>query len=89
MATWSLEFLTDAEKDLAKLDRTVRKRIIEKLVWLLQNSDNIVHLPLSGEFKNFYKLRVGDWRIIYTIDWKKLEVVVSYIDRRDKVYKRS
>ena len=88
MATWPLEFLADAEKDLAKLDRPVRKRIIEKFVWLLQNSDVMVHLPLSGEFKNFYKLRLGDWRVIYTIDWKKLEVVVSYIDRRDKVYKR-
>lgn len=87
MFRWLLEFSVAAERDLSGLDRVVQRRIIDKLDWLLANCDLIVHLPLIGEFKEFYKLRVGDWRIIYRIDWKNNLIVVNYIDRRDKIYK--
>lgn len=42
MKRWSLEFLTEAEKDLLKLDRDIRRRIIDKLSWLLENFENII-----------------------------------------------
>ncbi|MEK7146868.1 MAG: type II toxin-antitoxin system RelE/ParE family toxin [Patescibacteria group bacterium] len=87
MKRWLLKFLPEAEKDLMKFDHNVKRRIIDKLDWLLVNCDLIVHLPLTGEFKEFYKLRVGDWRIIYRIDWKINLIIVNYIDRRDKIYK--
>lgn len=61
MKHWSLEFQQEAEKDLAKLDRDLRRRIIDKLTWLLENFENILPEVLTGEFSEFYKLRVGDW----------------------------
>jgi len=51
MAGWSLEFLLEAEKDLAKLDREARRRIIDKLDWLLVNFENILPFVLTGEFR--------------------------------------
>lgn len=88
MAAWHLEFSEVADNDLALLDRPVRRRIIDKLDWLVQNFDTVLSLPLSGDYKSFYKLRVGDWRIIYKIEWNSRKVIVEYIDRRDKVYKK-
>lgn len=88
MRVWSLDFTLDAEKDLAALDRSIRCRIIEKLEWLVDNFDVIIPQILNGEFKDFYKLRVEDWRVIYKIDWSKGLITVYYIDRRDKVYKK-
>ena len=88
MSRWTLEFLPDAEKDLAKIDRADRRRVIAKLEWLLNNFDKIFPSVLSGEFKEFYKLRAGDWRIFYKINWRNRLVIICLIDRRDKIYKK-
>ncbi len=88
MKRWSLEFQLEAEKDLAKLDWQIRRRIINKLDWLLKNFDAVIPSILTNEFREFYKLRVGDWRIIYKVDWNNCVILVCYIDRRDKIYKK-
>jgi mRNA interferase RelE/StbE len=88
MGAWLVEFLPQAESDLARIDRVAKKRIIGKLGWLAKNFDEIIPLGLGGEFKEFYKLRIGDWRLIYQVDWKGSGIVVCYIDRRDTVYKK-
>lgn len=88
MKGWSLEFLPEAEKDLAKLDRDIRRRVIDKLDWLLKNFEHIFLETLTGEFREFYKLRVGDWRAMYKVNWKNKTITVFYIDRRDKSYKK-
>lgn len=87
MERWSLKFLLDAEKDLASIDRSTRRRVLDKLDWLLVNFNTVVPSALSGEFNEFYKLRVGDWRVMYRIHWSRHAIIVCYIDRRDKIYK--
>ncbi|KKR08759.1 MAG: hypothetical protein UT37_C0027G0007 [Parcubacteria group bacterium GW2011_GWA2_39_18] len=88
MAGWTLEFSLEAEKDLVKLDRETRRRIIDKLDWLVTNFENILPSILTGEFREFYKLRAGDWRIMYKVNWHHRVIVVCYIDWRDKAYKK-
>jgi mRNA interferase RelE/StbE len=88
MPKWILDFTPEAERDFKKLDKSLKKRISEKLDWLLKNFDNIIPLPLSGEWRGFFKLRAGDWRVIYKVEWEKNRIIVHVIDRRDKIYKR-
>ncbi len=88
MGQWSLEFSVEADQDLSKLDRQVRRRVIDKLEWFLANFENVFPSILGAEYREFYKLRVGDWRVIYKIDWQKRIIEVSYIDHRSKIYKR-
>lgn len=88
MKKWSIEFLPEAEKDLAKLDSEIQRRIIDKLNWLLENFENILPEVLTGEFRDFYKLRIGDWRTMYKINWLNKTIVICYIDRRDRAYKK-
>ncbi|HUX35471.1 MAG TPA: type II toxin-antitoxin system RelE/ParE family toxin [Candidatus Paceibacterota bacterium] len=76
-----------AEKDLEGLDNKTRTRIITKLDWLSKNFDSIIPSVLHAEYREFYKLRVGEWRIVYKTDWAKKVIVVHYIDKRDKIYK--
>jgi mRNA interferase RelE/StbE len=85
--SWSIEFLKEAEADFEKLDSKIRKRVVSKLEWLEDNFEDITPLALTGEFQGFYKLRIGEWRIIYKIYWKKNLIIVCYIDKRDKIYK--
>jgi mRNA interferase RelE/StbE len=88
MPKWILDFTPEAERDFQKLDKNLKRRINEKLDWLLENFDNIIPSPLSGEWRGFFKLRIGDLRVIYKIKWDKNQIIIYVIDRRDKIYKR-
>ena len=69
---------------MEKLPFKDRKRII----------DAISKLPLDGDIKamknndKLYRLRVGDYRIIYTIDKGKLTVYVVDAGNRGQIYKK-
>lgn len=88
MREWSLSFTGEAERDFIKSDRVYKKRIIQKLNWLVRNFDAINPLPLTGKWQGFFKLRIGDWRIIYRTNHENLSLVVYVIGWRDKIYRR-
>lgn len=88
MAKWDLKFTLESERDLARLDKPSRKRIIEKLDWLQTNFGQITPLPLGDDWQGFFKLRVGNWRIIYEIIQEEKIIKIWIIDHRDKIYKR-
>ncbi len=84
---WSIVFSKTAEKHLAQVNLELRRRIIEKLEWLGMHFDNIIPESLTGEFSDFFKLRVGDWRIFYRVAWNIRVIVVHRIVHRSKAYK--
>lgn len=88
MPQLGVQFTVEAREDLDKLDSQIKKRIIEKILWLRDNFDEIIPLPLSGKWQNFLKLRVGDWRVIYAAEDSKKQLIIHLIGRRDKIYKR-
>jgi len=80
-------FSEDAEVDLLKLTKAVRQRVIEKLDWLADNFESITPTPLIGQYAGFYKLRVGDWRVIYEINWENNRIIVIIVGHRSSIYK--
>jgi len=88
MSNWQLAFTPEAHSDLDKLSKNIQRRVIAKLDWLTENFDNLEPLPLSSDWKGFFKLRVGEWRVIYKIDWVKELIIVWIIDKRDQIYKK-
>lgn len=88
MPQWKVKFTVEAEKDLDKLDKQIRERVLEKILWLKDNFDQIIPLPLGGRWQGFFKLRVGDWRVIYEVEDVKKRLTIHLIDHRDKVYQR-
>ena len=89
MGRWALEFLPQAEDDFAKLDHAARGRVINKLDWFVANFDSVIPIPLAGEYRGFFKLRIGDIRIFYKITRDRNIIVICYIDWRDKAYKKT
>jgi len=87
MPQWKVKFTIEAEEDLDKLDKQIRNRVIGKILWLKDNFDQLLPLPLGGKWQGFFKLRVGDWRIIYEVEDLKKQITIHRIDRRDKIYK--
>ncbi len=88
MPKWSLEFTVEAEKDISLLDKSVRKRIVEKLGWLEENFSEILPTVLTADFRDYFKLRIGDWRVFYQVDWQRNIITIRYIDHRSKAYKK-
>lgn len=88
MAPWSIAFSSRAKTDLAALDPTTRRRIMDALTWFAEHFEEMTPIPLSGPQKGFFKFRVGDWRVMYMIKAQERLLAVHYIDRRDKIYKR-
>lgn len=88
MDEWRFVLTVEAEKDLEKLHSLIRQRILKKLKWIRENFNQLSPTPLTDIWKGFFKLRIGDWRIIYRTDLLKKKVIIYIIDKRDKVYQR-
>ena len=84
---WRIEISATAEKQIARLDRQVAKRIIGFLrerIAPLEDPRSIGQALRGSELGEFWKYRVGDWRLICEIrDSQILITVLSAGNRRD------
>ena len=72
---------------LQKPDRKVGQRILDKLKWVAARAQELRHETLSAQLQGFYKLRVGDYRVIYTLERTEGLVDVYFMGHRREVYK--
>lgn len=84
MSRYSIEVKASARKELRKLDASVRKRVIEAIADLADD-------PRPGGCKKLkardgYRIRVGDYRVVYTVDASRITVVVVKVGPRGGVY---
>ena len=85
---WKVEFTAEADKQLLSLDKPNRERIRKYVRDLEELSEpRLRGEPLSGNLSEFWKYRIGKYRLICRIEDKKLLVLVVKIGKRDKVYK--
>lgn len=80
-----VEWTDGAIEDLEKLDKVVARRVLKKITWFSKNFEQFVPEPLSGQFGETYKLRVGDWRVVYTVEGKT--VIIQFVGHRREIYK--
>jgi mRNA interferase RelE/StbE len=84
---WSLRYSRRAEKDIRRLDRPVRRRILRALGRLAADPEGIGGIRrLSGRAGS--RLRVGDWRVLFELDNATREIVVDRILPRGRAYDR-
>lgn len=84
---YHVEFTPAAERDLSRLDTPIAQRVLKRLRWLAENIELIRPEPLVGPWKGVFKLRVGDYRVLYTYDRETHKIVVHLIRHRREVYK--
>lgn len=83
---YRVTFVPRVEHDLKQLDMSVRLRILRKIKWLAENLESLSLETLAGQWRGMYKLRVGDYRVIYMLDSARELLIVHAIGHRSKVY---
>jgi mRNA interferase RelE/StbE len=81
---YEVELTPQASDDLGRLDRAVGQRVLNRIRWLAENFEALIPEPLSGPWRGVYKLRVGDYRVLYTFG--KGRIVVRAVGHRSEVY---
>ena len=83
--TYQIIIQRHAEKELDALETSVHKRIVTRLLALEDNPRPTGIKKLQGQ--ESYRLRVGDYRILYTIDDKSKKVFITAVGHRREVYR--
>jgi mRNA interferase RelE/StbE len=88
---WKVELSSLAQKNLDQLDPQIARRILsflhERLI--LQDDPRSIGEALKGSrFGEFWKYRVGDYRVIAKIEDRVLRILIVRIGNRREVYRR-
>lgn len=87
---WRIEFDRSAERELGKLDPQIAKRILMFLHERVANLDDprsIGEALKGSRLGDFWKYRVGDYRLISSIEDGALRILVVKIGNRREVYR--
>ena len=85
---YSVHILKAAGKELERLDKPVAKRVAERIHWLAENLEDTSIRALKGDLAGLYKLREGDYRIIYEIIHTEKIIIVHSVGHRRDVYQK-
>ncbi len=83
---YQVEFRPRAARDFENLDQVVADRLLNKLRWLAENFDSVKPEHLTGPFTGLFKLRMGDYRVIYQADREKRLLTVRLVGHRREIY---
>ncbi len=87
MAAYTVEFTAAAVRDLAELPRDVLRRVDARIGALAREPRPAGIEKLVGS-ASLYRVRVGDYRIIYEITDRLLVVTITRVRHRREVYRR-
>jgi mRNA interferase RelE/StbE len=86
MADYTITFARSARKELENLPANIADRILRKIEALAENPRLPGVIKLQGS-KNLWRLRVGDYRVVYSINDFSRRVDIAVIRHRRDVYR--
>ena len=84
--TWQISFTPEAEKELARLGAPVSKKIIEYLKERVGPNPKALGGQLKGNLREFWRWRIGEYRVLARIEDEKMLVIVVKVGHRRKIY---
>ncbi len=85
--SFKVYFSLEAEISLGRLDKQMAQRTLDRIKWLSQHIEDVKHKALTGNLRGIFKLRVGDYRVLYEVNYKTTTLTILYIDHRSEIYK--
>ena len=85
---FSIYLSTSSQKFLRKIDETNFNRILKKLEELSRDPFPPDAKRIIGRKERVFRVRVGDYRILYVVYLEEKAILISNIDKRSRVYKK-
>ena len=82
-----VRILDEAVRDVRRLDKPIGRRIVQRINWLAENLDTIQRERLTGDMAEFYKFRVGAYRVLYQVLEDEAILVIHQIGHRREIYR--
>jgi len=76
-----------ALNDLKEFDRQTAGKIVSRVKSYLSQDPEKLGKPLKGVLKGLYRYRIGDYRIMYSIDRGENQISILYVGRRKDIYR--
>jgi mRNA interferase RelE/StbE len=86
MPEYRITFSHSAKRELQRLDPPIAKRLLAWIEKLAANPRPHSCLKLTGS-KNDWRIRAGDWRVLYTIDDDRRIVDIAGVRHRSDAYR--
>ncbi|HNT36636.1 MAG TPA: type II toxin-antitoxin system RelE/ParE family toxin [bacterium] len=86
MTRYSISITASAQRSIARLEKPIQRRIQQAIDRLEETPRPFGAEKMQGE-PNGYRLRVGDYRILYEIGDRELLVLVVKVGHRREVYR--
>lgn len=86
MASFEVAFKPSVEKDLLSLPKSVVGRVLGRIDQLKDNPFPRQASKLQGA-EHVYRIRLGDYRLVYKVDTAAKRIVIQYIRHRREVYR--
>ncbi len=83
---WQVIIAKRPQKMLRRVPRPLRRKMHE-LIWSLAENPILRGAKKLAGYRNMYRLRVGDWRIVYVIQEKELIVLIVTVAPRGGAYR--
>jgi mRNA interferase RelE/StbE len=87
MDSYKIEWKHSAEKELKDIDKLYIPRILEAVEALADNPFPLQYRKLLG-VESSYRIRVGDYRVIYQFDAQNKRVVIYHVRHRREAYRK-
>ena len=83
---YNISYDKQPEKFLEKLDKHIASRVIDKIEETLSNNP-VPHnaVAIEGEH-GIFRIRVGDFRVLYRVNYQENKLIVVKVDKRSRVY---
>ena len=87
---YTIEVTQHVARALRRLrsDQALLRRIDEAIRGLASDPRPSGSKKLSGkQFEDLYRIRIGDWRVLYAVEDKRLVILILDVVRRDQAYR--
>ncbi len=85
--SYALSFKGSAQKEFRDLPARARAQIAGKLDALAREPRRIKAEALKGQFSGLFRIRVGQYRVVYQLDDAQRQIVVTSVRHRGRAYR--
>jgi len=82
---WKIQLSRRAIKDIKNLDEPIKIRVWESIINMLKHPESVDIKKLKGKSRE-YRLRVGDWRVRFQVDYTQKTYLITHVKHRRDTY---